>query len=285
MISVIYKTLFYLGITGITYMLKQIQLLKKEYVYPLEKIIVNFILPCIFLSSAIGIEMSYMLIFCMFIGLFVNIFTMLFSYLITYKESKLQRGTYMIACSGYDVGNFVLPYIKARFDNTAVMYLTSFNITNTMMAMGLTYTIVSSIVYKETHFDISAFIKKLLSSVCFDVYIFIFLMACLHLSLPNIIVNITGTIGSVNAYLVMIMFGLKLEIDLKDRKMFSIIGIRLICALLLSVITMLLPIASIAKKVFIITYFGPLVSVSSIYARKLGYDGTMVANANSLSIS
>ncbi len=190
----------------------------------------------------------------------------------------------MIACSGYDVGNFVLPYVKACFDNTGVIYLTSFNIANTMMSMGLTYAIASSIVYKESHFDIIGFIKKLLSSVCFDVYIFIFLMACFHISLPNIIVNITGTIGSINTYLVMIMFGLKLEIDLKDNKMFSIIALRLICAVLLSLITMLLPIATIAKQVFILTYFGPLVSVSSIYARKLGYEGSMVANANSLSI-
>lgn len=237
-----------------------------------------------FLSSAIGIEMSYMLIICMLIGFFVNIFTMILSYLLTYKESKLERGTYMIACSGYDVGNFVLPYVKTCFDNTGVIYLTSFNIANTMMSMGLTYALASSIVYKESHFDIIGFIKKLLSSVCFDVYIFIFLMACFHISLPSIIVNITGIIGSINTYLVMIMFGLKLEIDLKDNKMFSIIAIRLICAVLLSFVTLLLPIVTIAKKVFILTYFGPLVSVSSIYARKLGYEGSMVANANSLSI-
>ncbi len=82
MILVVYKTLFYLGIIFLTYMLKKIHLLKKEYVYPLEKIIVNLTLPCVFLSSAIGIEMSYMLIICMLIGFFVNIFTMIFSYML-----------------------------------------------------------------------------------------------------------------------------------------------------------------------------------------------------------
>lgn len=48
MVSVIYKTLFYLGIIFLTYTLKKIHLLKKEYVYPLERIIVNLTLPCVF---------------------------------------------------------------------------------------------------------------------------------------------------------------------------------------------------------------------------------------------
>lgn len=287
MFNVLKKTGTFVLLILFGYLLKKLGIVKKKHLNILEKIIMNFTLPCVFLSSSIGLSMNIMLIVYMMIGLFANILLMTLSYFFSRKEEPIIQGTYMIACSGYDVGNFVLPYVQAFFASSSVMYLLSFNIANTMMSMGITFAIAYAITYKEMHFDYKSFFIKLFSSVSFDVYILILLLACLNLSLPSVIVNITSAFGSINPILVMIMFGLKLELHMsKDeyKHLFSIISIRFLGALILCLITLLLPINSTAKLIFSMTYFGPLVSISSIYTKRLGYQGDVVADANSLSI-
>lgn len=285
--AIVLKTGMFLLLICIGYILKRKGIVQKKNVHILEKIIVNLTLPCVFLSSSVGLSMDMMLLVYMFISFVANFLLMGLSYLTARHEEPLIKGTYMIACSGYDVGNFVLPYVQAFFPAVGVMYLVSFNIANTMMAMGITYSIAYALVYKEVHFQLSSFLKTLFSSVSFDVYMFILILACLHLSLPSSIVEITSAIGSINPILVMIMFGIKLEFHMsfhEYKHLCSIISIRFIGALILSFITLLLPIDPIAKSVFVLTYFGPLVSISSIYAKRLGYQGDGVADANSLSI-
>ena len=287
MFSVLKKTGTFVLLIICGYILKKLGIIKKKHLNVLEKIIMNFTLPCVFLSSSIGLSMNIMLIVYMMIGLFANLLLIGLSYFFTRKEEPIIRGTFMIACSGYDVGNFVLPYVQAFFAASSVMYLLSFNIMNTMMSMGITFAMAYAITYKEVHFDVGAFFKRLFSSVSFDVYILILLLACFNLSLPNVIVNVTSAIGSINPILVMIMFGVKLELHMSKSEynhLFSIIGIRFLGALILCLITVLLPINATAKLIFCMTYFGPLVSISSIYTKRLGYQGDVVADANSLSI-
>lgn len=287
MYDVFFQTgLFFLYI-AIGYSFKKIKLLRKEDSQILSTIIMNLTLPCLFFSSANGIELDSSFFIFMLLGLIANIFMIFMSYLLSLKEEKIIRATYMIACSGYDVGNFILPFITVFFSGLGVIYLCSFNIMNVVMSMGITYAIANSIVYSQSQFNMKIFLKKLFRSISFDVYIIIIFIACFHITIPESLLKITSSIGSVNSFLVMIMIGLKLEFHMKKsefKQMSQILSLRFIGAILLSIITFLLPIPVLAKEVFCITYFGPLISVSSVYARDLGYQGDVVAGANTISI-
>lgn len=287
MYEVVFQTgLFFLYI-AIGYSFKKIKLLRKEDSQILSKIIMNLTLPCLFFSSANGMTLDSSFIIFMLLGLVANIFMIIVSYFISYKEDKILRGTYMIACSGYDVGNFILPFISVFFPGLGVIYLCSFNIMNVIMSMGITFAFANSMIHNETKFDIKEFLKKLFSSVSFDVYILIIFIACFRLTVPQSLLKVTSSIGSVNSFLVMLMIGLKLDLHMKHselKQMSQILIVRFIGAILLSCMTYLLPIPKLAKMVFCITYFGPLISVSSVYAKELGYQGDVVAGANTISI-
>lgn len=278
--------LFFLYI-AVGYSFKKIGLLKKEDSQILSKIIMNLTLPCLFFSSANGMTLDSSFIIFMLLGLLSNVLMIIISYLISYREEKIMRGTYMIACSGYDVGNFILPFITVFFPGLGVIYLCSFNIMNVIMAMGITFAVASSMVHNQTQFNIKMFLKNLFSSISFDVYIIILFIACFHLTIPQALLKVTSSIGSVNSFLVMVMIGLKLDFHMKEselKQMIQILVVRFVGAIFLSFMTFILPIPILAKQVFCITYFGPLISVSSVYAKELGYQGDVVAGANTISI-
>lgn len=287
MVNIISQTLLFFLYIGIGYFFKKIKLLKKEDSQVLATIIMNLTLPCVFFSSANGIEMNANFFIFMLIGLFANILMIVFSFITSHHKDKLLRGTYMIACSGYDVGNFILPFVTVFFSEVGVIYLCSFNIMNTIMAMGVTYALASTYIYHQYHFDLKKFLKELLSSVSFDVYILVIIIACLNISIPEPLLKVTSSIASVNSFLVMLMIGLKLELLINKsefKQLFQILIIRFIGAILLSLVIFILPVPLLAKQIFTITFFGPLVSVSSVYAKKLGYEGDIVASANTISI-
>lgn len=285
--NIIFQTSLFFIYIGIGYCFKKMKLLKKEDSQIFATVIMNLTLPCVFFSSASGIEMNPTLLIFMFIGLLANVFMMILSFACSYHKDMLLRGTYMIACSGYDVGNFILPFVTAFFSKIGVIYLCSFNITNTIMAMGVTYAIASTLVFNQYHFDVKKFIKELLSSVSFDVYIFIIMIACFHLTIPAPLLKVISSIASVNSFLVMVMIGLKLELHISFnelKQLFQILSIRFIGAIVLIIMIFFLPIPILAKKILTMTFFGPLVSVASVYAKKLGYEGDIVASANTVSI-
>lgn len=287
MSDIFFQTGLFLLYIFIGYFLKKIKLLKKEDSQVLTTIIMNITLPCLFFSSGNGLKLDSEFLIFMFLGCLANVLLMMIGFFISYKENLLIRGTYMIACSGYDVGNFILPFISVFFPGLGVMYLCSFNITNVIISMGITYAVASYYVYHHTQMGIKVFLKNLFSSVSFDVYILIIIIACFHLTVPEMIIKVTSSIGSVNSFLVMMMIGIKLELHMQKSQMnqlIQILGTRFLGAIILSIITFLFPIPTLAKYILTITYFAPLVSVSSVYTKKLGYKGDIVVDANFISI-
>lgn len=287
MYDIFFQTGLFLLYILIGYLLKKIKLLNKEDAQVLATIIMNITLPCLFFSSANGLKLDFNFLIFMFLGCLANVLLMVAGFIVSYKENRLMQGTYMIACSGYDVGNFILPFVSVFFPRLGVMYLCSFNITNVIISMGVTYAIASYYVYHQSQMGIKTFFKNLFSSVSFDVYILIIIISCFHITVPESIIKVTSSIGSVNSFLVMTMIGLKLELNIKKsdiKQLIQILVIRFLGAVILSAITYSLSIPILAKHILTITYFAPLVSVSSVYTKKLGYDGDIVVNANLISI-
>ena len=281
MIDVLLNTCYFLLIMLIAVFFKRVHLLKKEDSQILSKIIVNLTLPCVFFSSCKGIVLSKDMLFYLCLGFIVNFFMMAIVYLLYHAQDHLEIK--MIGCSGYDVGNFVLPYIQLYFPYAAIQFITVFNIGNTIMANGGVYSIASL----TKSFDLKSMLKNLFSSVCFDIYLLILVIAVFRINVPDFLISITSKIASANTLLVMMMIGLKLDFHMDTHsihEMIEILSTRIIGAIILCILTSLFPIESSAKIILYMIYFGPMVSVSSIYAAKTGYQGDVIANCNTITI-
>ena len=286
MFDVLIKALGFVIVIVIGFLLKQFRILKKEDGYTLATIIMNVTLPCALFSNANGITINGAMIVLILMGIILNVLMVAIGYFVSNGKSAPTRAAYMINCSGYNIGNFVLPFVQAFFPGMGVAYLCMFDVGNALMGLGGTFAIASSVVSSEQKLSVSNVIKKLFSSIPFCTYIILFFL--FKIKIPAPILSITDFIGAGNGFLAMLMIGLLLEIkishdDFKD--LISILSYRLLGNMLLMALCFfLLPLPLLAKKILIIALAAPISTVSAVFTRQCKYEGEVAAVANSLSI-
>lgn len=288
MFDVLIKALGFIIVIVIGFLLKQFKILKKEDGFTLATIIMNVTLPCALFSNANGIVINGAMIVLIIMGIVLNLLMVAIGYLVSKKKPAPTRAAYMINCSGYNIGNFVLPFVQAFFPGMGVAYLCMFDVGNALMGLGGTFAIASSVVSSDQNLTVKSVVKKLFSSIPFDVYIVIFFLALFKIKIPAPVLSITDFIGAGNGFLAMLMIGILLEIkishnDFKD--LISILSYRLIGNLLLMLLCFfLLPLPLLARKILVISIAAPISTVSAVFTRQCKYEGEVAAVANSLSI-
>lgn len=288
MFDVLIKALGFIIVIVIGFLLKQFKILKKEDGFTLATIIMNVTLPCALFSNANGIVINGAMIVLIIMGIVLNLLMVAIGYLVSKKKPAPTRAAYMINCSGYNIGNFVLPFVQAFFPGMGVAYLCMFDVGNALMGLGGTFAIASSVVSSDQKLTVKSVVKKLFSSIPFDVYIVIFFLALFKIKIPAPVLSITDFIGAGNGFLAMLMIGILLEIkishnDFKD--LISILSYRLIGNLLLMLLCFfLLPLPLLARKILVISIAAPISTVSAVFTRQCKYEGEVAAVANSLSI-
>ena len=288
MFDVLIKSFTFVLIIVIGYTFKKLKILNKRDSNIIATIIMNITLPCALLTSANGIELNNVILILIMIGILSNVIMMIIGYISSLKETNKLKAAFMINTSGYNIGNFVLPFIQSFFPGLGVVYLCSFDIGNALMGLGITYAVADHVASGENHFSLKELFKKLFSSIPFDVYVLIFILAIFKLQIPSPILSIASTIGAGNSFLAMLMIGLMLEIKIsptETKNVVKVLCLRILGTIVISLITyFLIPLPLLAKKILIIAYFAPLSTVSAVFTKKIGYEGDMAATANSLSI-
>ncbi|MDD8049400.1 MAG: transporter [Thomasclavelia sp.] len=285
--DVLIKSFTFVLIIFIGYMFKRFKILDKKDANIIATIVMNITLPCALLSNGQGIVISPIVLVLILVGVGSNVVMMLLGYLGSKKENHLTKAAYMINSSGYNIGNFVMPFTTAFFPGMGIAYLISFDMGNSLMCLGVTYALASQVATGKSDFKLSQVIKKLFSSIPFDVYILIFLLSLFDISMPRAVLDVTSTIGAGNSFLAMLMIGLMLEIKIPSKELTSVIkvlGIRIIGFIVLALFIMILPIPTLAKHIVILALAAPLTTVSAVYSTRIGYEADMPAVANSLSI-
>ena len=83
----------------------------------------NVTLPCALLTNASGVTIDQSMLILLLIGLVSNIIMLFISFILSRKEENILKGYYMINCSGYNIGNFVMPFVQSFFPGMGVAYL------------------------------------------------------------------------------------------------------------------------------------------------------------------
>lgn len=288
MFDVLITSLTFILIIVIAYFLKRVKVLKKSDANILATIIMNVTLPCALLTSANGITLDMTILILIAVGILSNVIMILVGYGLAYKERPVIKGTYMINVSGYNIGNFVLPFVQSFFSGMGVVYLCSFDIGNALMGLGITYALADHVASGQSDFHLKDVLKKIFSSIPFDVYLLIFIMAIFQIEFPSYILSMATTIGAGNSFLAMMMIGLMLEIKVSHSEAYHVVKIivlRIVGTLILSgIIFIVLPLPLLAKEILTMALCAPLSTVSAVFSQKIGYSGDMPATANSLSI-
>lgn len=269
------------------YTLKRVGFFKKEDFTVLSKIVLSITLPCAVITnfSAFSFEPGLMLLALFGIG--ANFIMVGAGWLKGRREGALGKGFGMLNLSGYNIGCFTMPYVQSFLGPVGVVATCIFDAGNAIMCNGVTYGLAST-VSAGGRIEPKSVLKKMLTSVTFDTYVLMLLMAAIGLSVPAPVLTFTEIVGGANSFMAMLMIGVGFELKFEKRYL-SQIGTALLwryglSAILAAAFYFLLPFSLEVRQVLAIVVFAPVSAVTVPYSGKIGGDVGLSGAINSATI-
>ena len=278
-------------ISVLGYALKKLHVLQAEDYRPLSKIIMNVTLPCAVITAfAEGYRAEPLLFIAVLFGFLGNVIMMWVGWLLSRNKRKEEKAFYMLNASGYNIGAFVMPFVQSFLSPFSMVAACMFDVGNAVMCTGGTYAFLSSTLLREGEKKgrMASFCKKLFSSVTFDAYLILLLLASFGLRLPGPILEITGKIGDSNGFVAMLAVGVMFEFPKELSRLgkaFTIVIVRMLGAALFALFFYFcLPLPLEIRQAMCIVCFAPVSVVAMIYSEKITGDGALASLTGSLSI-
>lgn len=286
--EVLAKALAFILIIVLGYLLKKKGFFHASDFYLISKIVIRITLPAAIVSNFSRITMDNSLLLMVVIGLAANIVMVSVGYLINAGKSKEAKAFDMLNLSGYNIGNFTLPFVQSFLGPIGFATTSLFDAGNAVMCTGVTYTLASMVIGKGDKPSVKNILKSLFSSMPFDAYIIMTVLAILRIPLPSVITSFAATVGGANAFLALLMIGIGFEIHMEKDKVSTMVKLMVLrygTAVLFALgAYFLLPFPLEVRQALAIVSFGPVSSVSPAFTGKLEGDVELSSAVNSLSI-
>lgn len=269
------------------YLMKRIGLLSKADGGILSKIIVNITLPAVVIVSLAKIGVTGALFFLLAMGISFNILTIIAGSLISKKRSNVERKYQMYSMSGYNIGNFGLPFVQGFFP-LAIPFLLMFDIGNSVMLTGGSTLLIDKLVGENEETGVKKIAFSLLKSTPFTVYMIMLLLRIGNIGIPTEALSVLQIVANANGFLSMFMIGLYFEIRLPKQALYlvgEVLFSRYLVGIVLALIfAFLVPLEPLLKTSLVLICVAPMPTFSVINCVKAGMDEETVGFTSSASI-
>lgn len=286
--NVIGKVIAYLLVIFLGFGLKNIGIFSSKDSRVLAKISFYITLPCAIIYSFKEFSFYPSLTLIAIYGLGLNLIVVMFILWLLRKSSKENKTLFSLYGTSFNIGSFALPFLSGVYSPSALIYLTMFDVGNSMYCNGIGYSISEIQTQKNSSFNLKTFIRNLLTTPTFVTYLVMLLFLILNVSLPTVVFDIAQVPGQANVFIVMFMFGLLFTPQLSKSSWHivgRVLGIRYGIMTLVSVgMWFLFPIELEAKKVLITAIFSPMTSITITYAMRLKCNEEIASFLSSITI-
>lgn len=288
MAAVLIKAIAFVVIIVMGYVLKRIKFFQARDFYLISDIVIKITLPAAIVSNFSKITMDISLLVMCAAGIFCNLVTVAAGYASCLKRSKEEKAFAMLNLSGYNIGNFTMPFVQSFLSPVGFAATSLFDAGNSVMCTGINYTLASMVSGEDEKPSAKRVIRKLFSSVPFDAYVIMTILTVLKLRLPSVMISFAETAGAANAFLALLMLGIGFEIRMERKKIVQVTKILVMrygIAILLSLgFFFLSPFDLEVRRTLAIVSLGPVASVAPAYTGAIGGDVEMASAVNSMSI-
>ena len=288
--EVLMKALAFVAIIAMGYGLKRAGVFHAKDFYLISKIVIKITLPAAIVANFSKITMeSSMLILCV-LGLACNGLLLTVAYCINLTKSRKQKTFDMLNMTGYNIGNFTMPFVQSFLGPVGFAATSLFDAGNSVMCTGVTFSLASTVSGggQEGAGSVKTVLRTLVSSIPFDAYVIMTLLTVFHLRLPRVVILFAETAGGANAFLALLMIGIGFEIRMdKDKvaEIVKVLAIRYGIALAFSLgFFFLLPFPLEIRQALAVVVLAPVSSVSPAFTGKIGGDVELSSAINSLTI-
>ena len=253
----------------------------------LSKIVLRITLPASIVYSFSGKEINPSMLLLSVFGFLLGIGYIGIGFLISLGKSKEEKAFSVLNISGYNIGNFTLPFAQSFLGSAGVVTTSLFDTGNAFICLGVSYSI-AAMVQRGEKFSVVKILRDLCKSVPFITYITMALLALLHVRLPSPITEFAGLVGNANAPMAMLMLGVGFKISGNSSQIHSlvkILSVRYGVAVAVSLgCFFLLPLGLETRQTLALLAFSPIASAAPAFTGELGGDSGLASAVNSLSI-
>lgn len=287
MLDIITRAGCFVAIIIMGYILRKKNFFGEEAFGVLSKITIKITLPAAIISSFAGKEIDFSLLTLSFIGLGGGVIYMILGYVLNVKRGKEQQAFELLNMSGYNIGNFTLPFVQSFLGPVGVITTSLFDTGNAAVCLGGSFGIAST-VKDGGKFSVKKVLKAVTKSVAFDCYVIMIIMQIFRIAIPTPIVSLAEIIGGANAFVAMLMIGVgfKLSGDMSQKNtIIRILAVRYSVAILIALgCYYLLPFSIEVRKALVILSFSPIASAAPAFTKDLDGDTGLSSAINSISI-
>ena len=194
------------------YILRKKNFFGEEAFGVLSKITLKITLPAAIVSSFAGKTIDFSMLFLALLGLGGGAIYITIAYLLNKKRGKEQQAFDIVNMSGYNIGNFTMPFVQSFLGPVGVIATSLFDTGNACICLGTSYSI-ASVVKEGSKFSVMKILRNLVKSVPLLCYIFMMCLSLLHVSLPGPVISLAEIISGANAYLAMFMIGVGFKLE------------------------------------------------------------------------
>ncbi len=288
MTAVLMRAAAFVAIILMGYLLKRAGFFQAKDFYLISRVVIRITLPAAIVSNFSRITMERSLLTMCIIGILCNFVTIGIGYITNLTRSGDSKAFAMLNMSGYNVGNFTMPFVQSFLSPVGFAATSLFDAGNSVMCTGMTYSLASMVAGEGEKPSVGKMVKKLFSSVPFDAYAIMTILSILKIRLPGIIISFADTAGAANAFLALLMLGIGFEIRMekeKIKKIIRMLGMRYSIAVIMAAgFYFLSPFSLEVRQTLAIVTLGPIAAVAPAFTADLKGDIEMASAINSLSI-
>lgn len=278
----------FVAIIVLGYVLRRVNFFHEGDFKILSKIVLKITLPAAIVSSFANKEVEVGMLAVSLIGLGGGVLYMLLAYILNLKNSREKRAFDVLNSSGYNIGNFTMPFVQSFLGPVGVITTSLFDTGNAFVCLGGAYSVASLVKGEGGGFPVKRIAKTLFRSLPFDCYLIMVTLSLLHVPVPEPVTSFAGIVGNANAFMAMLMIGVGFKLSGNREQLGTvarILGVRYGIAVLMAVgCFCLLPLPLEMRQAIAILAFSPIASAAPAYTEQLDGDVGLASAVNSFSI-
>ena len=254
----------------------------------LSKIVLKITLPAAIVVSFADKDIDVSMLMLSLLGLGGGLLYIGAGFLMNMRSDKEKKAFEILNLSGYNIGNFTLPFVQSFLGPTGVVVTSLFDTGNAVICFGGAYSAANMARGEGKGVPVVQIAKTLLKSVPFDTYLIMTALCLLGIRLPSQAVSFAEIIANSNAFMAMLMIGVGFELS-RDKAQMGTIGRLLavrygIAAVLSLTFYFLLPLPLEYRQTLGILVFAPVASSAPPFTADLKGDIGLASALNSISI-
>ena len=285
MLDIIIRAGCFIAIIALGFTLRRFGVFQASDFRVLSTIVIKITLPCAIITSFAGRQIDPAMLSIALLGFGGGLIYVILGFLL--NKTKDEKAFEMLNLSGYNIGNFTLPFVQSFLGSVGVITTSLFDTGNAFICLGGAFGAASA-VKAGNGFDFGRIAKALAKSVPFLCYILVISLNLCSISLPGPIIEFAGIVANANAFLAMLMIGVGFHITANRTQIGQILRLLAVRYGVAAVLGMcfwnFLPFDAEVRRALAILVFSPIGSAVPPFTRELGGDVGLSSAVNSISI-